>query len=133
MNDGLKGSVSDHGLDEKIERCKGSMAALDEQVNYFHMSTIVTAKAFVSDMTPNVTNTEGIVIRTQGLAQAIDSRTSHTDIRIENRKRSTSLVIRFTRPEKSHLQAEQKIGSKHRSYAKSVVTASVCARLAECK
>lgn len=38
------------------------------------MSTTVTVKASVSDMTPKVTNTEGIVIRTQGLAQAIDSR-----------------------------------------------------------
>jgi hypothetical protein len=133
MNDGLKGSVSDRGLDEKIERYKSSMAALDEQVNYLHMSTTVTVKASVSDMMPKVTNTEGIVIRTQGLAQAIDSRTSHMDVRIENRKWSTSLAIRFRRPKTCHLQAEQKIGSKHRSYAKSVVTASGCVRLAECK
>lgn len=68
MKDGLKGSVSDLGLDEKIERYKSSMAALDEQVNYLHLSTIVIVKASVSDMMPKVTNTEGIVIRTQGLA-----------------------------------------------------------------
>jgi hypothetical protein len=54
------------------------------------MSTTVTVKASVSDMTPKVTNTEGIVIRTQGLAQAIDSRTSHVGVRIENRKRLRS-------------------------------------------
>lgn len=55
MKDGLKGSVSDRSLDAKIERYKSSMAALDEQVNYLHMSTTVTVKASVSDMTPKVT------------------------------------------------------------------------------
>lgn len=72
MKDGLKGSALDRDLDEKIERYKSSMAALDEQVNYLHTSTTVTVKASVSGMTLKVINTEGIVIRTQGLAQAID-------------------------------------------------------------
>jgi len=75
IKDGLKGPLSDSDLDEKTKRFHRSVEALDEQVNYLHLSSSVTANASIEAMSPRVQNTEGMVIRTNELAESIDDRT----------------------------------------------------------
>jgi len=75
IKDGLKGPLSDSDLDEKRKRFHRSVEALDEQVNYLHLSSSVTANASIEAMSPRVKNTEGMVIRTNELAESIDNRT----------------------------------------------------------
>jgi hypothetical protein len=75
IKDGLKGPLSDSNLDEKTKHFHRSMEALDEQVNYLHLSSSVTANASIATMGPRVYNTEGMVVKTNKLAESIDDRT----------------------------------------------------------
>jgi hypothetical protein len=76
IKDGLKGPLSDNSLDDKLNRYHKSMEALEEQVQYLHISASATANASIAQMVPSLESTATTTVDTNKIARSIEQRTS---------------------------------------------------------
>ena len=83
VKDGLKGQLSDQSLDDQVKRFQASMEALEDQVNYLHVSSTVATSSTIADMAPKVSNIEATSMWTSGVTHAIDRRTNEMESHVE--------------------------------------------------